>query len=145
MLPSLITMLPPRDYLDFTVNEGNNADSFLQEGWSNPEPDGRWALKDFSTFYFKINSPLEYKKIKLSCMSWNEQKISVFINDNKIGEIIVPAQEWKDFSLVIPKGILLKGANLIRMQYSDYIIPDYFLHNGDLRELSCRFKFIKLE
>ena len=78
-------------------------------------------------------------------MSWNEQKISVFINDNKIGEIIVPAQEWKDFSLVIPKGILLKGANLIRMQYSDYIIPDYFLHNGDLRELSCRFKFIKVE
>jgi len=132
------------DLSNLEVGKSEYEDSLFLNGWSMKEGDYRWAGSLESTLRLVTKQNFYPTKLTIEALSLNTpQKISVYINDEFIGEQNI-LKEWKTYEFLLPYS-LDWGVQHILFKFTHLYKPVDLGLSPDSRDLSVNFKRIALE
>jgi len=134
-------------FIDFLEPSTAN---YLKHGWSEVESCGTWSNSKESSLFINFNTKNDYKikmRVKPFLHPETNQKITIYINNNLIGEAILDEPDFKTISFTVPKEFIkLDNYNSFSFQFKYNIRPsEVGLDSPDPRRLSVLFEFIEIE
>lgn len=117
---------------------------YIAKGLSAVEPWGRWSVDEIATIRFRIDDASTVTQLVLELSpsvnsSVSTQKVGIFINQVKIGEVsFAVGKKYSDkIQLTVPNELLIShGFNELTIHNSELIQPK----NGDKRKLGVGLK-----
>ncbi len=115
----------------------------LQEGWSTPEKEGRWAVDARSTLYLNAKkgaSKLVFKAHSLA----EDQQLTVYINKHKIANLTITTEPEIYTAYVAPDQV--RDLNMIQFIPTRKVVPSELdTASKDNRALSIFYSAIHIE
>ncbi len=117
--------------------------NLLQDGWSPPEREGRWAVGGISTLYLNAKSGAQKLILKAHSIA-QDQHLTVYMNRKKAAQIPIGVEREKHTIYVSPD--MVRDVNMIQFIPSRMIQPkELDPASQDERELSIFYSAIQLE
>lgn len=124
--------------INFAKNIGNRQ---IAMGWYDKENDFRWVNRKSSVMFKIINPRKMFLEFEAATFN-KDQKVTIFMNEQKIGEVEV-TPERKKYNIQVNN--IKKGINFVNfIFYRAYRPSEIYPGDGDLRKLSAQFTLIKL-
>ena len=135
------------------IDIGGQDELFIDKGWNEKESDNimnwRWSEGNFSTILFPLNNP-QNMEIEVALRPYisadrKEQEINILINDNFLAKEKIPRlREFRLLSFPINRGVLKKGVNCLRFQYSNVTDLTNISEGKDRRKVALAFDYVRL-
>jgi hypothetical protein len=122
---------------------------YFKVGWSQIEPQGTWADRNYSILFLKINDKKDYE-IKISAMTLfvpdNAQEMKVIFNNKEIGSINFKDSDVHEYSFNISSKLVKTDIyNIMEFNYKYLFSPLTLGLSSDTRNLAVFFQRITIE
>lgn len=119
-------------------------DSLLLSGWSNKEPENRWANSKKSNIKLVSRENDHFTSLVFEALTLvKPQIVTVFVNNKEIGSQSLDTV-WRQYQLFFNER-LETGVHKITFKFSNIYQPNKYFKTEDNRQLSANFKKIEFE
>jgi hypothetical protein len=134
----------------FVIGFGNKKNQpYLKYGWSEMEPGGTWADREYSVLFFNFKEKQDYT-ITIDAMALfdpgKKQEMKIIFNDIEVGNMTFQDANIKQYLFEIKKDLIkTDGNNILEFNYKYQLSPKSLGISSDSRNLSVYFKRIAIQ
>jgi hypothetical protein len=131
--------------IDFTSRD---ADKFLWNGWSEPEPTHRWSEEREATVIF-AEAPVTDTLLRMSVGGYvghggiAEQRLTLRLSGHIVAAYVLKEEAAREVAVMLPKN-LLRQKNVLVFELPDASAPSSIDHSTDGRQLGIRVLWMNL-
>lgn len=134
----------------FVIGFGNKKNQqYLKYGWSQMEPEGTWADKEYSILFLNFEEKQDYT-ITIDSMPLfdpaKKQEMKIILNGTEIGNVTFQDSNIGQYSFEIKKDLIkTDGNNILEFNYKYQFSPISLGISSDSRNLSVYFRRIAIQ
>ena len=134
----------------FVISFGNKKNQpYLKYGWSQMEPEGTWADREYSVLFLNFKEKQDYT-ITIDAMTLSDpekkQEMKIIFNGIEVGNVTFQDSNIRQYSFEIKKDLIkTNGNNILEFNYKYQFSPISLGISSDSRNLSVYFRRIAIQ